>query len=163
MAISGLSARRPRAFACAGAPNFPDALTAEQLQRQQLLNGVAGCARCHGTNAHVSDGLHNTGLDAVLSDAGAGQGRLKAPSLRNVTVRAPYMHDGRFTSLEAVVDLYESGVRNNPLLDPRLRAPNGQRQRLILTMAQKASLVASMRALTDESFLRSPAVTDPFR
>lgn len=151
-----------RAFAAPGPPNFVGAMGAEAVEGQQLFNGPAGCARCHGTNAQVGDGTHNTGLDATITDVGAGQGRFKAPSLRNVAVRAPYMHDGRFTTLEAVVDFYDSGVRNNPALDQRLRGPNGQPQRLNLSVAQKAALVAYMRALTDESFLRNPAFADPF-
>ncbi len=156
------SSRFDRAFAAAGPPNFAAVFTAEELQGQQLFNGAAGCARCHATNAQVSDNVHNTGLDATVIDAGAGQGRFKAPSLRNVAVRAPYMHDGRFTTLDAVVDFYDNGVRNNPNLDQRLRVQNGQPQRLNLSPAQKAALVAYMRTLNDESFLTNPAFADPY-
>ena len=102
----------------------------------RLDTGRAVCASVHGTTAHISDAVHNTGLDATITDAGAGNGRFKAPSLRNIEVRAPYMHDGRFTSLEQVVDFYDRGVQNNPGLDPRLRAgpgPNAPPLRLNLT------------------------------
>jgi cytochrome c peroxidase len=151
-----------RAFAADGPPNFAAVFTAQELQGQQLFNGQAGCARCHATNAHASDGVHNTGLDAVLTDAGAGQGRFKAPSLRNVAVRAPYMHDGRFRTLEEVVAFYDGGVRENPFLDPRLRGPNGRPQRLGLSPAQQAAIVAYLRTLTDTAFLADPRFADPF-
>jgi cytochrome c peroxidase len=151
-----------RAFAGQGPPNFNAVFTPEELAGQALFNGPAGCARCHGTNGHIGDGVHNTGLDASITDVGAGGGRFKSPSLRNTAVRAPYMHDGRFRSLEAVVDFYDSGVQNNPNLDPRLRGPGGQVQRLGLDAAQKANLVAYMRTLTDTGFLTNAKFANPF-
>src|SRR6185436_4302922 len=99
--------------------------TAQEGQGLALFNSTAGCARCHATNAHVSDNVHNTGLDATITDVGAGGGAFKSPSLRNVAVRGRYMHDGRFGSLEEVVDFYNAGVQSNPQLDGRLRAPGG--------------------------------------
>ncbi|MES2524658.1 MAG: cytochrome c peroxidase [Gemmatimonadota bacterium] len=151
-----------RAFAAGGPPNFAGVFTAQELAGQALFNGQAGCARCHGTNAQVGDNVHNTGLDATLTDAGAGGGRFKTPSLRNIAVRAPYMHDGRFGTLAQLVDFYDAGVQNNPNLDPRLRAPGGQPQRLNLSPAQKANLVAFMRTLTDQGFLTNPKFANPF-
>ena len=74
------------------------------------------------------------------------------------------MHDGRFNSLEQVIDFYDRGVQNNPQLDPRLRnGPNGQPQRLNLSTAEKASLVAFLRTLTDASLLTDVRFADPFR
>jgi cytochrome c peroxidase len=76
--------------------------------------GGAGCASCHlpPTFALAADARSN-GLDA-------GETRLfKAPSLRGVGLTGPYMHDGRFATLEEVVDFYASGVRDGPALDPR--------------------------------------------
>jgi cytochrome c peroxidase len=155
-------ARFDRAFGANGVPNFEGTFTAQELLGQQLYNGRAGCARCHGTTAHVSDGVHNTGLDATITDAGAGNGRFKAPSLRNVEVRAPYMHDGRFATLEQVVDFYDRGVRANPGLDPRLRAPGGQPLRLNLSVPEREALVAFMKTFTDHTLLADPRFADPF-
>lgn len=161
--VSGTS-RFDQAFVGAAPPNFAAVLTAEELAGQQLFNGPAGCARCHGTNAFVSDDIHNTGLDGIITDVGAGRGRFKAPSLKNVAVRAPYMHDGRFQSLEQVVDFYNTGVQNNPDLDNRLRGPGpgAPVTRLNLSLAQRNQLVAFMRALTDTPFLTNPKYSDPF-
>ena len=89
-------------------------LTPQEAQGFQLFN-QSGCDQCHGTNANISDNVHNNGLDPVITDVGAGNGRFKSPSLRNVAVRAPYMHDGRFTTLEQVVAFYNNGVQNSPV------------------------------------------------
>ena len=154
-----------RAFGPNGVPDFAATFTAQELLGQQLYTGRAGCARCHGTTAHISDAVHNTGLDATITDAGAGNGRFKAPSLRNIEVRAPYMHDGRFTTLEQVVDFYDRGVQNNPGLDPRLRAgqgPNAPPLRLNLTPVERDALVAFMKTFTDRTFLSDARFANPF-
>lgn len=158
--VSG-GAKYDRAFT-GGPPNFANVFTASELQGQQLFNGAAGCARCHETDAFNADNIHNTGLDATITDVGAGNGRFKAPSLRNVAIRGRYMHDGRFTSLDQVVEFYNSGVQNNPGLDNRLRAPNGQPQRLNLTAQQKAAIVAYLGTLTDSTFLTNAKFASPF-
>ena len=141
------------------------ALTPEEREGLRLFTGVAGCARCHVPNALAADAARNTGLDAdgaAGADSGAGRGRFKAPSLRNVAVRAPYMHDGRFATLEQVVAHYDGGVQPARDLDPRLRGRGGAPRALGLDGAQKAALVAYMRALTDSAFLTDPRFADPF-
>ncbi len=160
--LTSTNSKFDRAFGPNGVPNFEATLTAQELQGQQLYNGRAGCARCHGTNAHISDAVHNTGLDATISDVGAGNGRFKAPSLRNVEVRAPYMNDGRFRTLEQVVDFYDRGVQNNPGLDQRLRGNNGQPLRLSLSLAERDALVAFMKTFTDRTFLSDTRFASPF-
>ena len=141
----------------------PAAFNAQERDGQRLFNGQAGCSRCHVGPALNGDGAHNTGLDAETVDNGAGRGQFKVPSLRNVAVRAPYMHDGRFTPLMQVVDHYNNGVKNNPLLDQRLRGRDGAAPRgLGLSTAQKEAIVAYMRTLTDSTFLSAPQFSDPF-
>ena len=102
-------------------------------------------------------------------DQGAGDGRFKAPSLRNVAVRAPYMHDGRFATLRGVVEHYSTEVRPHPfldmtLLDRRLAVTGGPVRpvRLDLTDAEIDALVAFLHTLTDETFLTDPRFSDPF-
>ena len=160
--LVSVNSKFDRAFGVNGVPNFAASFTDQELAGQDLFNGRAGCARCHGTNAHISDGVHNTGLDATITDVGAGNGRFKAPSLRNIAVRPPYMHDGRFRTLEQVIAFYDSGVQNNPGLDPRLRGPGGQPLRLNLSAAERASLVAFMGTLTDNTFLADVRFSNPF-
>jgi cytochrome c peroxidase len=110
----------------------------------------------------VSDAPHNTGLDATITDLGAQGGQFKAPSLRNVAIRPPYMHDGRFQTLDQVVSFYDSGVQPNPGLDSRLRAPGGVPKRLNLTQTQRDALVAYLRTLTDSSFIGATRFGNPF-
>jgi cytochrome c peroxidase len=163
--LVSVNSKFDRAFGVNGVPNFAATFTAQELAGQDLFNGRAGCARCHGTNAHISDGVHNTGLDATITDVGAGNGRFKAPSLRNIAVRPPYMHDGRFQTLEQVIAFYDSGVQNNPGLDPRLRGGpggNGLPLRLNLSAAERASLVAFLGTLTDNTFLTDVRFSNPF-
>jgi cytochrome c peroxidase len=126
--------------------------------------GGAGCARCHEATAQIASQPRNNGLNATNAvDAGAGGGRFKVPSLRNIAVRGTFMHDGRFSSLAQVVEFYNSGVQANPNLDRAMRDRNGNPQRLNLTQAEKAALVAFMATLTDQIFLTDPKFGDPFQ
>lgn len=160
-ALVSSSAKFDRAFAN-GPPNFPAVFTQQELLGQQLFNGPGKCAQCHETNAQIGDDIHNTGLDATVADIGAGQGRFKAPSLRNIEKRGRFMHDGRFTTLEQVVEFYNAGVQNSGNLDNRLRGPNNQSQRLNLSSVEKDAIVAYMKTFTDDTFLTAAKLGNPF-
>jgi cytochrome c peroxidase len=148
-------------FRGGGPPNLA-VLTALEREGRALFVGAAGCSRCHRTNALELDHPDNIGLDATDADVGAGNGTFKAPSLRNVAVRPPYMHDGRFRTLAAVVDFYNHGIRNNRHLDPRLRAPDGAPQRLHLSQTQRDALVAYLGTFTDQGVLHDERFANPF-
>ena len=123
----------------------------------------SGCFSCHFAHSQIMLTGMNSGLDAVPTDSGAGRGAFRAPSLRNVAIRAPYMHDGRFNSLDEVLDFYDSGVQANENLDPRLRDRATQTpRRLNLTAEQRIALKAFLHALTDSTFLSAPEYSDPF-
>ena len=117
-----------------------------------VAQGGAGCAACHlpPTFALAANARSN-GLDA-------GETRLfKAPSLRNVGLTGPYMHDGRFATLAEVVDHYNHGIQDGPALDPRLaRALN-------LSAADRAALVAFLMTLNDRKLVTDERFSDPFR
>lgn len=115
------------------------------------------CSGCHQTEAQVVDGAKNIGLDATNVDEGAGDGTFKVPSLRNIAERGRYMHDGRFSTLEEVIEFYSSGIQNNPDLTAPLR-PGG----IGLTETEKSNLLAFLETLSDETFLTSELFTDPF-
>jgi cytochrome c peroxidase len=153
--------RFDRVFSADGPPAF-GLLTPEEQDGQRIFNGRGQCATCHVTTAMVLDAPRNTGLDAEVTDVGAGRGRFKVPSLRNVAVRPPYMHDGRFATLEEVVDFYDHGVKSNRGLDPRLRTPDGTPRRLNLSAYEKSALISFLNTLTDSSFLRAEKFSDPF-
>jgi cytochrome c peroxidase len=148
------------AFMNGSIPDF-SVLTPQARQGGQLFSEL-GCANCHRTSAHFTDDPRNTGLALAAGDSGAGRGRFKAPSLRNVGVRPPYMHVGRFATLEQVVEFYDTGVQVGPDLDLRMRNPDGSPRRLKLSAEQRAALVAFLHALTDRAFLQAPRFSDPF-
>lgn len=155
-----------------GSPAFEASFTEQEYLGLQLfmpVNGSPvenlGCAACHGTLAHVSDDVHNIGLDDPAdpdADPGNGLGEFKAPSLRNAGVRTHFMHDGRFTSLAEVIEHYNSGVIASPGLDPRLRNGRGEALRLNLTVEEAQALEAFLHTLTDNDFLTDPRLADPF-
>lgn len=161
-----------RAEGAVGSADFQNQLTEQEYLGVQLfmpVNGSniqnLGCAACHNTLAHVSDDVHNIGLDAAnddAADAGNGLGEFKSPSLRNVGVRTHFMHDGRFSTLAEVIEHYNSGVIASPNLDPRLRQGQGQPQRLNLTAAEAQALEAFLHTLTDNQLLTDPRFSDPF-
>ena len=80
----------------------------------------------------------------------------------NVELTAPYMHDGRFKSLEEVIEHYDSGVKGNPNLAEQLKDPYGMPRKLDLTDSEKKGLVAFLKALTDRSILTDERFSDPF-
>ena len=109
------------------------------------------------------------GDDPGGPDPGAGDGRFKAPSLRNVAVRPPYMHDGRFETLREVIEHYDAEVAPHPfldmnLLDRRLVVTGGPVRpvRLGLTGDEIDALIAFLETLTDPAFLADPRFSDPF-
>lgn len=144
--------------------------TAEENQGMQIFFAPGSCAACHGTETFVAPGPRNNGLDLAYSDNGLGalsgntqqNGLFKVPSLRNVELSAPYMHDGRFKTLEEVVEHYSSGVKNHPNLSPPLRNPNGTVHLLNLSESQKAAVVAFLKTLTDNSIASDPKFSNPF-
>ena len=85
------------------------------------------------------------------------------PSLRNIELTGPYMHDGRFNTLEQVIEHYNSGVQPNPNLAPQLRNPNGTPKRLNLTANDKAALVAFLKTLTDRNITADVKFGNPFK
>jgi cytochrome c peroxidase len=158
--------------------NFPNFTAEENLGKsiffQTIDNGGGACFGCHTTEAFISanPGPQNNGLDAVsTTDNGAGDvfnnpifiGRFKTTSLRNIELTAPYMHDGRFSSLEEVVEHYNSGIQDHPTLSPALTDDNGDPVRLNLSDAEKSALVAFLKTLTDHSLSEDKKWSNPFQ
>jgi cytochrome c peroxidase len=157
--VSGRS-RFDAVFATGSAPDST-VLTGPEREGLRLFTSL-GCLNCHRTMALFADKASNNGLDSLPTDSGAGGARFKPPSLRNVAVRPPYMHDGRFITLRQVVEFYDHGVHNAGALDPRLRTAEGTPRRLHLSPGQIDALVAFMEALTDSTFLHDERFSDPF-
>lgn len=133
------------------------------------------CFHCHATPLFTDDDFHNIGLEVAfegehqgryaVTNKAADLGAFKTPTLRNVALTAPYMHDGRFQTLEQVVEHYNSGVHGSATLDPIMSKAGktpGAELALELTSQEKADLVAFLKALTDDTFLTDPALASPF-
>ena len=126
------------------------------------------CFHCHG-GALFSDNLfHNNGLDAnpangrySISNNGADIGKFKTPTLRNIEFTGPYMHDGRYQTLEEVVDFYSHGLVWSPTIDPLMKNVNIS-SGVNLSPSEKANLILFLKTLSDTSYLTNPAVSDPF-
>ena len=119
----------------------------------------ADCFHCHGGPLFQSQGFANNGLDDLFTDPGREKvtgkpsdlGKFAVPSLRNVALTAPYMHDGRFKTLDQVVEYYVSGVKRSSTLDPNIaKHPDGG---VPLSAPDQKALVAFLKTLTDEKFL----------
>jgi cytochrome c peroxidase len=119
-----------------------------------------------------SENIINIGLDNNYSDIGFGaltkqstdNGKFKVPSLRNVALTAPYMHDGRFKTLEEVIDFYSMGIKDHPNLDFRLKDPNTQSPiKFHIDHKDKKDLVAFLKTLTDKTIATDPRWANPFK
>lgn len=109
-----------------------------------VFRGKARCTTCHPGPNFTDENFHNTGIawrDGKLTDQGAGEGKFKVPTLREVARTAPYMHDGSLATLEDVVDYYDRGGNANPGLDEDLHP-------LHLSAEEKRALVAFLRSLS---------------
>ena len=155
-------------------PNFSASENnGKRLFFQPVSLGGGGCIGCHSTEAFVNpdNGTTNNGLDASSADDlgvfeainnPAFLGTFKVPSLKSIALTAPYMHDGRFSTLEEVVEHYNSGIQDHPNLGNALRDANGQPVRLNFTEQEKADLVNFLKALTDDELTNDVRFSDPF-
>jgi cytochrome c peroxidase len=144
------------------AQDVPGLTPQENAGRRLFLlgpqQGGVGCAACHTPPTFALSGnSRSNGLDAGATTV------FKAPSLKNAALGHAFMHDGRFATLEQVVDHYDHGVLDGPALDNRLRSPDGRPRVLNLSAAEKAALVAFMKTLTDTGFLGDVRFSDPFK
>ncbi|MCC6281027.1 MAG: hypothetical protein IT262_10525 [Saprospiraceae bacterium] len=155
-----------------GGVQNPGALTGEELQGMNLFFGQAQCGVCHNpvtTGTFFQETFADIGLEKNPADKGLGanspgkDGMFKIPSLRNVALTAPYMHDGRFTSLDDVVNHYSENIENSPNLHWSLRGFDGQPLRMNLSETDKKSLVAFLTALTDTRYTNDPKFSNPFK
>jgi cytochrome c peroxidase len=130
------------------------AIKGKRLFESERLN----CTACHSGFNFTNNKFENNGLYPKYQDIGralitldsSDTGKFRVPSLRNVAITSPYMHDGSIASLEAVVDHYEkTGNEPTPLQSEKLRA-------FTLTPGEKEALIAFLHALTDEKYLRDP-------
>jgi len=134
-------------------------LTTDELEGYVVFK--AKCATCHATDLFTDNSFRNNGLtvNPMVNDVGRYRltqsqqdyYKFKVPSLRNVEVTAPYMHDGRFGTLEAVLNHYSNAVANSVTLDPVLNQ-NGTLG-IVLSSTEKTQIIAFLKTLTDNQYL----------
>ena len=165
-----------------GMPYLPNFTEQEKRGQDLFYNGEEGttCKYCHETAVFSIENARNNGLDANYQDNGKGEitGRsehnalFKIPSLRNVALTAPYMHDGRFATLEEVIDHYSDNIQPHPNLHPRLSTLNADEEeaplgsppvKLNLSQSDKDALVAFLNTLTDPTLATDERYSDPFK
>lgn len=132
----------------------------------------AQCGHCHTSPFYSSNDYFNNGLDSAKTpddfrDKGLGQftkkaadmGKFRTPSLRNIELTAPYMHDGRFKTLEEVVNHYASGGHYADNVDPFIP----QIKTINMNSTQKRQIIAFLKSFTDTSFVNNPKLQSPFK
>lgn len=150
---------------------YETTLTPSEMNGFVLYNTEKGdCFHCHSLGLFNDNAYHNIGIDSIFLGVNKGHyevtgnsndiGKFKTPTLRNVELTAPYMHDGRFATLEDVVEHYNSGVNNTSTLDPIFSKPN-HLFGLQLSEQEKTDLVAFLKTLTDTTFINNSALTQP--
>ncbi len=164
-----------RALVARRSDPFPNFSEEENLGKRIFVQppprGGLGCFVCHQGEGFVAFKATNNGLDARSEDdlgygeitgLGGDIGTFKVPSLRNVALRAPYMHDGRFATLEEVVNHYSETIQPHANLGPPFFVKDGQVRQIEITARGKSALVAFLRTLSDEKMLADPKFSDPF-
>lgn len=132
--------------------------------------GGADCFHCHTDAAGLftDEQFHNNGLDTVFTDLGRGSvtndpadvAKFKTPTLRNIMVTAPYMHDGRFTTIDQVLDHYDDGGHPSATVDPFMKFTSPE-MTLGLSPTKRTQIKAFLNSLTDEEFFTKPDFQDP--
>ena len=132
----------------------------------------AGCGHCHGSPKTFIELFHNNGLDSVSKDIGRegvtnqqmDNGRFRVVTLRNIALTAPYMHDGRFETLEQVVDHYNEHLQRSQSLSIFLKENSNEvnGKNLNLTMQEKKDIISFLHLLTDSSFITDTRFSNPF-
>lgn len=149
-------------------------LSSKELRGLQLVQQK--CQQCHATDLFTDNSYHNNGLDDDfsiedhdniykgrfrvsyhLSDLGA----YRTPTLRNIMLTAPYMHDARFASIEAVLDHYSDGVKSSSSLSPELYQKENRAPGITLSAEDKASIIAFLHTLTDADFITNKTLSNP--
>jgi cytochrome c peroxidase len=144
----------------------------EQRGLEIFFTEKGDCFHCHVNPVTTDNLLHNTGLDSIFSkesDKGyylisglpSDLGKFRTPNLRNVALRNRFMHDGRFSSLEEVIDFYDHGMHKVNNLDPVMSLP-AKNNGLQLNAIEKKQLIAFLKTFTDSTFISSPKYANPY-
>jgi cytochrome c peroxidase len=157
----------------------------DEMDGWNIFNGKGKCNLCHKANNAFGGSpgqFEDIGLNLSYVDPGRkdisfssnDEGRFHIPSLKNISLTAPYMHDGRFRSLAEVIDFFSEGIQNSPNISSAFSAnpitdingnfvPGGTVQQIHLTTTEKEHLLAFLNTLTDNTLVTDPKFADPFK
>jgi cytochrome c peroxidase len=144
-------------------------LTVQEMNGYEIFNTEKGdCFHCHGTILFTTNGFYNNAKDSVFTDTRdrysvtldpSDIGAYKATTLRNIAFTGPYMHDGRFATLDDVINFYSEGLVWSPYVSPFMKKVNDGGVQLL--PSEKADLKAFILTLTDSAFLTNPDFAKP--
>ncbi|MBA3681512.1 MAG: cytochrome-c peroxidase [Bacteroidetes bacterium] len=158
--------------------NHKAKFTLDELEGMELMNDMTkgNCLHCHTTDGNglgTTGDYSNNGLDELtdknkFKDPGLGfitktandNGKFKVPSLRNLLFTAPYMHDGRFNTLEEVLDFYSEGLKISPTIDSKMEFAHKGGSKL--TKYEKKKIILFLKTLSDSAFISAKEFSDPF-
>ncbi len=169
-------------------PTLNEVKTLEDMGKF-LFHSKYNCAECHDPKASQNSNnpippsdpysnpvdpsvaMFNIGLDEISIDKGLGNltnlpgdnGLFKVPTLQNISLTAPYMHDGRFNTLDQVLEHYSHNIRSNSNLSPKFKNLDGTPKNLNIMPAEKNAIIAFLKTLKDDDFVTSPMYSDPFK
>ncbi len=148
-----------------GEVNFTNA---EYLGYELFYTEEGDCFHCHSTMFMTDNLLHNNALDSKpdpgyfeITGDSLDYGKFKAPTLRNIEFTAPYMHDGRYSNLEEVLEFYSAGLQKSETVDPLMK--NLTSGGVQLSVEEKEAIVAFLKTLSDPDFINNPELSDPGR
>lgn len=162
-------------------------LNKAEQEGMDLFFGKYNCGSCHNVfstkgydtplptiglpvSSEPFSELVNIGLNTNYVDNGMGDltgdskdnGKFKIPNLRNIELTGPYMHDGRFSTLDEVIEHYNDGIKDHPNLDLRLQNLDGTPKVMHISSAEKQKLIAFLKSMTDSRLISDPKFSDPF-
>ncbi|MBK7130477.1 MAG: cytochrome-c peroxidase [Crocinitomicaceae bacterium] len=149
-------------------------LTSDEIAGFSLFMDENGgdCFHCHGSSSNPmwrDNLMHNNGLNSTFSGNDLGLfnitgntsdiGKFRTPTLRNIELTAPYMHDGRYATLEEVVEFYSTGLQHSVYIDPLMKKVDDGG--VLLNPVEKTQMVAFLKTLTDDTFTSNPELSKP--
>ncbi|WP_108868635.1 cytochrome-c peroxidase [Aquimarina aquimarini] len=143
-------------------------VTFTESEQKGMLLFDEKCSSCHSGSLFTDQSFRNNGISDTFSDNGRALitesnsdiGKFRVPTLRNIEVTGPYMHNANFDTLEEVLQHYANGVKNSETLDAMLKTENNQLG-IALTESEQADIIAFLKTLTDETFLTDPKFNNP--
>ncbi len=154
-------------------PVTSNVLTPLELNGYVAFTTKYNCENCHHiiSSSYTTNDFKDIGLDKTYTDMGRGtvtgtksdNGKFRVPNLHNVALTAPYMHDGRYKTLDEVIDHYSNNIKTSANLDGMLRDAKGNAMAMNITTADRQAIIAFLNTMTDYVMISDPKFSNPFK